>query len=90
MYYVYIIYSGKFDRYYIGQTDSLEARLDRHNSEMVRATKHYLPWELVYYEEFETRGDAMKRERFLKRQRNRELYRRLIDSFNGRVPSTRD
>ena len=81
MYFVYILYAEKFDRYYIGQTDNLELRLSRHNSGRVKSTKHYIPWKLKYYEEFEFRGEALKRERFLKKQKSKEFYRRLISNL---------
>ena len=90
MFYVYILYSKDFDRYYIGQTDNIDARIDRHNEGKVKSTKHYTPWELKYTEQFASRSEAMKREKFLKNQRNKNFYRELIDNFNGRVPSTRD
>ena len=32
MYYVYIIYSLTIDRYYIGQTDNIEERMEQHKS----------------------------------------------------------
>ncbi|MFC1561666.1 GIY-YIG nuclease family protein [candidate division KSB1 bacterium] len=90
MYYVYILYSKSFDRYYIGQTDNIDARIDRHNKGKVKSTKHYVPWELRYTEKFISRSKAMKREKFLKNQRNKEFYKRLIDSSIGRVPKYRD
>ena len=90
MYYVYILYSENYDRYYIGQTDTIEARLKRHNAGEVKSTKHYNPWILKYTEKFESRSDAMKREKFLKKQKSKEFFRTLIGSSIGRVPSTRD
>ena len=78
MYSVYILYSKKYDRYYIGQTDNLKAREARHNNGLVKSTKHYRPWELVYFENYTTRSEAMRRELFLKKQRNKLFYKRLI------------
>ncbi len=40
--------------------------------------ERYIPWELVYQEEFETRSAAMERERQLKSQRGREFIRKVI------------
>ncbi|MCU4166779.1 GIY-YIG nuclease family protein, partial [Carboxylicivirga caseinilyticus] len=31
-YHVYIIYSEKFDRFFIGQTQNLKLRIEQHNS----------------------------------------------------------
>ncbi len=79
-YYVYIIESQLDQSYYIGQTQDLEKRLNQHNNGLSKYTKRKMPWKLVYFEEFENRSDAMRRESFLKRQRNREFYKRLIDN----------
>jgi len=62
MYQTYVLYSEKFDRIYIGQTSNIEYRLERHNKGLVRSTKHYIPWRLIYIEEYETRTETMKRE----------------------------
>jgi len=63
---VYILRSEKFDKYYIGQTKDLKARIELHNSSRAKWTKRYQPWVLVHFEEFETRSVAMKREKELK------------------------
>ncbi len=78
MFYIYILYSEKYNKYYIGQTDNLEFRIQRHNAGLVKSTKPFIPWELKYYEKYETRSEAMAREKFLKKQRNKEFYKRLI------------
>ena len=46
-YFVYILFSPKFHRTYVGQTGNLESRLSYHNNGKVRSTKHYRPW-LLY------------------------------------------
>ncbi len=71
MFTVYILYSEKFDRYYIGQTNDIEKRIIRHNSGNVISTKHYRPWKIVYTKEFTTRAEAMKEETRLKAFKNR-------------------
>jgi predicted GIY-YIG superfamily endonuclease len=43
MYYVYILYSATADRYYTGQTENLELRLQSHNSGLVTSTHAYVP-----------------------------------------------
>jgi putative endonuclease len=76
---VYILQSAKDDSYYIGYTEDLETRLKEHNEGSTRYTRHKRPWQLVYQEEFNSKTEAIKRERFLKKQKNREFYRKLID-----------
>ncbi len=54
--------------YYTGWTNDLEKRLDAHNSKKgAKYTKARLPVELVYYEKFEDKTDAQKREYAIKR-----------------------
>lgn len=78
MYYTYILQSEKDQSFYIGYTSNLEHRLYEHNEGFSRYTKHKRPWKMVYVEEFENKSDAIKRERFLKKQKNRDFYNRLI------------
>ncbi|MFY0674303.1 MAG: GIY-YIG nuclease family protein [Bacteroidia bacterium] len=78
MYYVYILYSEAHDRYYIGQTNNLESRLERHNKGYVKSTKAYKPWELVFSEEFDTRQQAMQRESELKRLKSKVKISELV------------
>jgi len=78
-YHVYILKSLKNGSFYIGYTGDIDARLERHNSGNTRYTKKKRPWALVYSEKFISKSDAIKRERFLKKQKNREFYIRLIN-----------
>lgn len=67
MYYVvYILKSLKDDKFYVGQTQDLEKRLIRHNRGMVKSTKNRLPLILIYSERFQTRSEAIKREKYFK------------------------
>ena len=52
---------------YTGWTNNLEKRLEAHNAgKGAKYTKARLPVELVYYEQFETKEEAMKREYAIK------------------------
>jgi putative endonuclease len=78
MWFTYIIYSGRIDRYYVGYTDNLPWRLERHNLGWSRFTKGGIPWELVYFEKFASKQDAIRREKEIKRKKNREYIDYLI------------
>ena len=78
MYYIYIIYSKKLDKYYIGTTDDIEGRIRRHNQGNKAFTSTGKPWVLVYKEEFDTKTEALKREIQLKKWKNRERIKSLI------------
>ena len=80
MYFVYIIKSEKDGSFYIGYTSDLDRRMIFHNSGESVYTSKKVPWKLVYTESFDNKSDAIKRERFLKRQRNRVFYEKLINS----------
>ena len=75
---VYIIQSEYDKSFYIGYTSNIEQRIEYHNTGKSRYTSRKMPWRLVYTEHFDSRSEALQREKFLKRQKNREFYERLI------------
>ena len=77
-YVVYILESQLDGTFYIGYTFDLEIRLSQHNSGKTKYTSRKIPWKVVYTEEFNIKSEALKRERFLKNQRNRDFYFKLI------------
>ena len=80
MFYIYILYSKNFDRYYVGSTENVESRLLRHNSKMVTSTKKYIPWLFVYTEQFLTRAEAVNRENQIKKMKSRKYIETLISN----------
>ena len=70
MYFIYVLENSS-GRWYIGQTDDIVRRLGRHNMNMVKSTKNYGPWNIVYSETCNTRREAMQREKYLKSGRGR-------------------
>ena len=58
---------------YCGWTNCLERRMEAHNSgNGAKYTKSWRPVSLVYYEEFATREEAMRREAAVKRLSRRQ------------------
>ena len=81
MFYVYILYSEKAEKYYIGFTSILEGRVEAHNHHANKGwTKPYQPWKLVHSESFELKKAAMVRERKLKSYKNKEIIKMIIQS----------
>ena len=79
MNYVYILKCCD-NTLYTGWTTSLEKRLKAHNSgKGAQYTKARLPVEIVYFEEFDNKIDAMKREYAIK-QLSRQEKLKLINS----------
>ena len=78
MYSVYILYSQKRDRYYVGYTSSITSRLAMHNSGSTISTKSGIPWEIVYVENYEDKSLALRREKEIKKQKSRKYIENLI------------
>ncbi len=65
--FVYVIYSDRIRRRYIGHTSDLEKRTKEHNAGRVRSTKTGAPWRIIAFKRYSTRSDARWIERSLKR-----------------------
>ena len=78
MFFVYILYSDNFDRFYIGHTKEIAQRLKDHNRGKVRSTKAYLPWRVVYTERYVTKSDAFRREMEIKSYKSGEAFKKLL------------
>jgi putative endonuclease len=64
---MYYIYSLKCkDGYYVGCTDNLKERIERHKNANVPATAHRLPLKLDFYFAIENKYKAFKLEKYLK------------------------
>jgi putative endonuclease len=87
MFYVYILYSVRSDRYYIGQSEDVFKRLYEHNHPL-RNSKYcskHIPWKLVLnFEVSSSRSDAMMVERFIKKQKSRIFIEKLIRESSNR------
>ena len=81
-YFVYILQSKKDKTFYIGQTNDLDSRMSKHSEGMSKYTASKTPWKLVYFEMFQTRKEALIREKQLKNWKNGNRYRQLIYQWN--------
>ncbi|WP_299765937.1 GIY-YIG nuclease family protein [uncultured Dokdonia sp.] len=66
--FVYILYSEKRSKYYVGQTADIDKRLKRHNLGLVPSTKGGAPWKLVLQIEVLSRSEAMVLEKKIKKR----------------------
>jgi len=85
MFTVYILQSQSLNRYYVGFTNDLERRLSEHNRKKGKYTDAGIPWQLVYFETFSTKIEAMNREKFIKGKKSRAFIETLISSSSGRA-----
>jgi putative endonuclease len=65
-FFTYILYSQQYNKHYYGSCSNLEVRLKNHNAGKVRSTKAYRPYEVKYFEQYETKTEALQREKFFK------------------------
>jgi len=78
MYFVYLIQSDIDNSFYVGYSQNPNKRLLVHNNGESTYTRRKMQWKLVYTEEYNSKSEALKREKFLKAQRNTEFYKKLI------------
>ena len=80
MYFSYIL-KNPSGILYKGSTNNLDTRIEQHNGKTIfrSFTKKRGPWELVYFEKFLTRAEALKREKFFKTGKGREFLKSKIE-----------
>ncbi|MFA6602671.1 MAG: GIY-YIG nuclease family protein [Candidatus Shapirobacteria bacterium] len=77
-YYTYVLKSQKNGEMYIGWTVNLKVRLSKHNEGLVKATKSYIPYNLVYFEACKSKSKAILREKTLKTGFGRKFLAKRI------------
>ena len=76
---VYALYSERFNKIYIGYTSNLVARLRSHNELGTRSyTVKYRPWKVIHTELFNSKSEALKREKKLKTAAGRQFIWSLV------------
>ncbi len=78
MYYAYVLKSINYDYFYKGHCEDLIARLNQHNSGMTTSIRPYIPFEIVYYETFNTREEAIIREKYFKSSAGRKFLKNKV------------
>jgi putative endonuclease len=78
MYTLYIIYSEKLNRFYVGYTNNLLRRISEHNRLKGKYTDIGIPWILVHSEEFKDKKAARDRELFIKSRKSKQFIINLI------------
>jgi putative endonuclease len=81
-FFIYIIYSREFDKYYVGYTGDLKKRLNEHNNGVSAFTSKVSDWELKYFETLPDRFSARCREREIKSKKSRKYIEWLISKAN--------
>nr|WP_321453887.1 GIY-YIG nuclease family protein [uncultured Carboxylicivirga sp.] len=81
MYFIYILHSSKANKFYIGYSPNPFKRLKEHNAytDKAKFTAKYQPWVLkCSFVVSEHISDALKVERFIKKQKSKVFIEKLI------------
>jgi putative endonuclease len=68
MFFIYVLYSDRLLKFYVGSTEDVEKRLHAHNEGKAKFTSTGLPWKLVYQQSFLTRSEAIIVEKKIKKR----------------------
>ena len=79
MFYAYVIRSLKDGSFYKGHCENIEKRIMQHNSGMTRSISNRVPFELVYFEEFEMKSSAIIREKYFKSAAGRVFLKKKLN-----------
>ena len=77
-FYTYILFSETLNKYYIGSTQDIDTRIEKHLQSKKGFTAKAKDWVLLYSEEFETRTEASRRERQIKKWKSRIMIENLF------------
>ena len=85
MYFIYIIKSKVDGSFYTGQCQNIQERLQHHNKGYTKSTKAKIPWNIVYYEKYDTRSEAVRRELEVKKKKSRQYIEELISKSSKEI-----
>ncbi len=81
MYFTYVLRSKKDGKNYIGYSNDVDSRLEKHNNGEVTSTAYRRPFELIYYEACLNKADALRRERYLKTYQGRQFLGKRLKEW---------
>lgn len=85
MFYVYILFSKKDGKFYVGFTNNLKRRTKEHYDGLVISTSKRRPLILVMYEAYSVEEDAKAREKFFKTTKGKMQLRKQLKAFLSRM-----
>ena len=81
---VYILYSERFKKTYVGCSADTHQRLLTHNSGKVVSTKKFRPWRIIFEEATENYINARGREKYYKSGAGRRKMKIIFDELGIR------
>ncbi|OGB74360.1 hypothetical protein A2V68_01265 [candidate division Kazan bacterium RBG_13_50_9] len=86
MYYVYVLRSETNHSFYVGFTQSIKRRLYEHKAGKNASTKMRGPFELIYFEGFVNKFDALRREGYMKIAKGRAMLKGILREYLDKMP----
>lgn len=77
-FYVYILINNLKNKTYVGYTNNLINRLKEHTSGESFYTKRFGPWEIIFTEQFKTKNEAIKKEKYFKSASGRKWIKKTL------------
>jgi putative endonuclease len=83
-YYVYVL-ENNTDEFYVGFAPyKLEDRVAKHNQSLVASTKHHAPWNLIFFEAYLDKEDALRREKYFKTSSGRRALKFMLKEYRSK------
>jgi len=77
-YFLYILKSKKYDKYYTGISQNPHRRLEYHNTLEKGFTSRYRPWRIVFVKEFNSKHEAIMIERKIKNWKSKKMIEKIL------------
>jgi putative endonuclease len=86
-YWVYVLYSMKDQKQYIGFTTNLKRRFGEHNAGKTKSTAPRRPFRLLFAEVYISEADAMRRERYFKTDPGKKTLKLMLKESRKELDS---
>ena len=81
MFYVYVLRSKADENLYTGFTEDLKQRFKDYNAGKNLSTQIRKPLELIHYEAFLNKFDALRRERYFKTTKGKTTLKQMLREY---------
>ena len=86
MFFVYALWSEKYDKIYVGFSENPDDRLKAHNLGKSTYTRKFRPWHRFYLLETDNKEDALKKEKYFKSGWGRRKLKSELEKWqSGRM-----
>ena len=75
--FVYVLWSVKYNRFYIGLTENINRRFIEHNNGWINKTRFYRPFKIIHVEIVDNRIEARRLEKYFKSGYGREIIKEI-------------